>query len=183
MTAHIRKWSMAACLLLILAPWAATAPAGAAEDLPTLTVKALHSQDVYAPGGSYPLALEITVRPGFHINTHQPKEPDLYPTKVKLIGTPELVLAAPAFPPAKTYKPGFSPTPLEVFDGVFLVRTTLTVTKQAIPGPGQVSALVEFQACDDQACLMPEIADLAIPLTVAKPGQTAKPLNPGVFKK
>ena len=177
-----RRLPAPVCLMLICLAWGPGA-ALAAEEPPTLTARVLHSQGAYAQGGSYPLALELTIRPGYHINTDRPQEPDVYPTKAVMQGAPDLSLSPAVFPAARSYKPAFSPKPMQVFDGVILLRATLSVARQAALGQRALKVTLDFQACDDQSCLMPEQLEVALPVKIVPAGQDGPALNPGVFKK
>ena len=181
MTSKFQAMIPALCLLLILLGLAVPCrTAGAAEEPPLLVVRVLHSQSAYAPGGTYPLALELTIRQGYHINSDRPKEADVYPSRAKLTGAQDVTVGPVVFPQPKSYKPSFSSQPMEVFDGRILLRSTLTVAKGAKPGPRQLNASLDFQGCDDQACLMPETLEVAIPAGVGPGGQA---LNQEVFRK
>jgi DsbC/DsbD-like thiol-disulfide interchange protein len=177
-----RKQLAPVVLLSLLLSWLAS-PVLAAEEPPTVAARVLHSRSAYAPGGPYPLILELTIRPGYHINAQRPAEPDLYPTSLKWQDSPDYVLSPAIFPAPRAYKPSFAAKPMEVHDGRLLVRTTLQVSKGAAPGPRNLAAKLEFQACDDQTCLMPETLEVPVSITVAPAGKPGQPLNQELFKK
>ncbi|MBI4799379.1 MAG: hypothetical protein HY794_11775 [Desulfarculus sp.] len=168
-------------LLLSLTLICLTLPALAAEDPPTVTAQVVHSQTAYTPGASHPLVLRFHIRPGFHINTHKPSEPDIYPTNLSWEQNPSLTFAPAIFPSPRSYKPSFSDKPMEVHDGVLDLRLSFTVAATAAPGPQAVKAKLEYQACDDQSCLMPETLEVPVTITVAAKGKPGKPLNSEVF--
>ena len=174
---------VAAALTLTLALGAGAGAAGAAGEAPVITYKVVHSQSAYPQGGVYPLAIELTIRPGYHINSERPAEPDLYPTSLILSCTKECSLSPAVFPPAHAYKPTWQEKPIQVFDGKVLVRFKVTVDKAAKPGQQFFGGRLNYQACDDSSCLMPETLDLSIPLQVVPAGQAVEKLNPAVFKK
>lgn len=154
----------------------------AAEEPATISAQVLHSMNAYAQGGSYPLIIKFTLRPGFHINSQHPAEPDLYPSSLSWQAAPGIALGPDLFPAPRTYQPAFATAPMQVHDGVFSLRTTLKVAKDAAPGARTVTAKLEFQACDDQACLMPESLVVPVSFTVAPAGRPGKRLNPEAFK-
>lgn len=161
----------------------ATAAAWAAEEPPAITYKVVHSQSAYPQGGVYPLAIELTVAPGYHINSERPGEPDLYPTSLILSCTKDCALSPAEFPKAHPFKPPWLPKPIQVLDGKVLVRFHVTVDKAAKPGQLFLGGRLNYQACDDSSCLMPDNLEINIPLTVVPAGQAAQKLNPEVFKK
>lgn len=165
-------------LLTLVAALSATA-----EEPPLLSAKVLHSQVAYAQGGAYPLAIALTIRPGWHINSDRPKEKDLYPTTMLLQCSRDCSFSPAVFPKATNHKPDFSKTALDVFGGTVIVRTTLTVAKDAQLGPQLLGARLSYQGCDDQACAMPDDLEVPIQVKIVPTGQSTAPLNQEIFKK
>lgn len=155
---------------------------GAAEEPPTLTAQVVHSHSAYAQGGTYPLIISLTVRPGYHINAQRPAEPDLYPTSLMWPQAADLSFTPAVFPAPHPFKPSFSDKPFDVLDGTVMVRGTFKVAATAAPGPHQLKAQVKFQACDDQSCLMPETLEVPLAITVSPAGKPGQPLNAQLFK-
>ncbi|MFH1034730.1 MAG: protein-disulfide reductase DsbD domain-containing protein [Pseudomonadota bacterium] len=178
----VRKLVVPALLLTLLLALTA-GPARAAEEPPTLTARVLHSLNAYAPGGPYPLIVELTIRPGYHINDQRPAEPDLFPTTLTWPASPDISFGPAVFPAPRKYKPSFASQPMEVHDGRVLVRATLQVAKTAAPGARELKAKLVFQACDDQSCLMPETLEVPLTVTVAPAGKPGQALNQELFKK
>jgi DsbC/DsbD-like thiol-disulfide interchange protein len=170
-------------LLLGLALSLLAATVLSAEEPPTVTAQVLHSQSAYAAGGTYPLVLRFTIRPGFHINAQRPAEPDAYPTSLKWQESRDLAFNPAAFPPPHAYKPSFTDKSMEVHDGQVNVRVSFKVAPGAAPGPQAAKAKLEFQACDDQSCLMPETLEVPLTITVAPAGKPGQALNQELFKK
>lgn len=170
----------AAALAMVMTGMAA---AWAAEEPPVITYKVLHSQSAYPQGGVYPLAIEFTVAPRFHINSDSPGEPDLYPSSLILSCTKDCTLSPAVFPKAHPFQPPWLAKPIQVLDGKVVVRFNVTVAKAAKPGQQFLGARLNYQACDDSSCLMPDNIDISIALNVVPAGKAAQKLNPGVFKK
>lgn len=184
----VKAWRRTAVRAVALGLTAALAmfmagAAKAAEEPPVITYKVVHSQSAYPQGGVYPLALELTVGPGFHINSDRPGEPDLYPTSLILSCTKDCSLSPAVFPKAHPFQPPWLAKPIQVLDGKVLVRFNVTVDKAAKPGQQFLGGRLNYQACDDSSCLMPENIDVSITLNVVPAGQAAQKLNPEVFKK
>lgn len=171
----------ALCMLLCLTLLGLTFTAQAAEEPPTVTAQVVHSLSAYAPGAGHTLVLRLNIRPGYHINAQTPAEPDVYPTKLTWQPNANLSFAPVVFPRPRTYKPSFSDKPMEVYDGQLDLRLNLTVAATAAPGPQVVKAKLDFQACDDQTCLMPETLEVPVTITVAAKGRPGQPLNSEVF--
>lgn len=155
----------------------------AAEEPATVTPQVVHSLTAYAQGATYPLVLRFTIRPGYHINAQRPAEPDLYPTSLTWQESPDFTFNPAIFPSPRAYQPSFAAKPMEVHDGQLGLRLSFKVAPKAAPGPHVVKAKLEFQACDDQACLMPETLEVPVTINVAPAGKPGKPLNAEVFRQ
>lgn len=178
------KGKSAAGLAVAILGWVLLGLAGTASaDDPPVTARVLYSESAHAPGGTYPLAIELTIAQGLHINSDRPSEPDLFPSKLTLTSAPGLSLGGIQWPLAQPYKPAWAAKPILVLEGKVILRATLSVAKDTRPGQHQLAGKLSYQACDDQSCLMPD--DLTIPLiiNVAPAGSKSQPLNPEVFKK
>jgi len=157
------------------------APAAAEE--PLVSAKVLHSQATYAQGGTYPLAIALTIRPGWSIISDRPKVQGPYPTTLLLQCSTDCSFSPAVFPKTTAQKPGPDQTPVDVFSGTVLVRTTLTVAKNAQLGPQLLGARLSYQGCDDNTCALPDDLEVPIQVKIAPAGQAAAPLNQDVFKK
>jgi len=122
-------------------------------------------------GRSYPLALQLNIVAGMHINANQPDDPNLIPTQVSFTAPPGLSLAQAVFPQAKLVKLGFAEKPLPVFDGVVLLKTVLQVGEGVTPGLYQLSARVSYQGCNNEVCLMPESQEISLTVKVVSAGR------------
>jgi hypothetical protein len=170
-------WLILAALML----WApAMAQAGPSE---VLTAKWWPSANAFARGGTYPMILMLTIKPNMHINSNQPDDPDLIPTKIKFSAAKGLSLSAAGFPQAKKKKLGFTDKPIAVFDGTVLVRTSLTVAKDAKLGEQRLIAKLSFQGCDDNMCFMPENHEVPLEVKIIPAGQKGLPLNRDLFAR
>lgn len=122
------------------------------------------------------IELHGVIRPGYHINAHQPAERWLIPTALTLSSAgstfadfsyPEPIEAEFAFAPGKT---------LLVYEGKFTIRA------QATPAPeGSVQALLRYQACDDTNCLPPVTIETTIGATKRVAAGPAAPPSGGSF--
>ena len=170
-------------LIILAALFVWTAPLAQASPSEVLEAKWWPSADAFSRGHTYPLIIRLKVKPGLHINSDQPGDPDIIPTKIQFSAPPGLSLGPVSFPAAKKVKLGFSDKALAVFDGAVLVRTTLKVAGEAPLGEQQVSARISFQGCDDNMCFMPESLELPLKLKIIPAGQKGLPLNRDLFAR
>ena len=116
------------------------------------------------PGGDIPLAIVLDHDPGWHIHTNRPPTFDKFkpiPTQVRVdVPSDAPITAYPnliQWPQIHTIEADFtgSSDPYPVFDGKAVVYLPLTVAADAKPGTWTVNVFVQFQACDEKACLTP----------------------------
>ncbi len=150
-----------------------------ADDI--LSVRILASVDRLQPGQSQAIALVIKIKAPYHINSETPAEDFLVPTSISFADTEGVRYTSTEFPPAETRDLSFSDMPLEVYEGTFTVFCTLTLDAAYAEKGVKVSGSIQYQACDDNACLPP--AELAFEevLAAAGPGETVGAANSEVF--
>ncbi len=164
--------------LLICAP--ALAQAGPSE---VLEAKWWPSANAFARGQTYPMAIRLSVTPGMHINSNQPDDPDIIPTKVEFTAPGGMSLGPVSFPPAKKIKLGFADKSLAVFDGAVQLRAMLKVAKDAKLGDQQLIAKISFQGCNDNVCFMPETQEVPLLVKVVPAGEKVLLLNKDLFAR
>jgi len=109
------------------------------------------------------LVIDLTIRPGWHINANETLQDNLISTMVNVDKlAPGLRLGAVSYPPATLKTLGFQSEELALYEGQ--VRITMELT-QTDPGPATtlVPVSLRLQACDDKLCLPPERRDLQVP--------------------
>jgi hypothetical protein len=108
--------------------------------------------------------LHFRVANGLHINSHQPSEKSLIPTRLAVVEAPGLNVTAVDFPPGSEYAFQFSPRDkLSVYTGEFVLHAHLT----AQPGEHVLEGGLRYQACDANSCMPPH----TIPVSVTVVGQ------------
>lgn len=106
-------------------------------------------------GGQATFTLVATIREGFHINSNQPLQEYLIPTRVELLTTELFALEKVDYPKAELKSFGFSPDEkLSVYDGTLRLPIALRV-QDADAGTHTVRVAFHYQACNDEICLRP----------------------------
>ncbi len=96
--------------------------------------------------------LNITIRPGWHINSNAPLEDYLIPTQITKNGQK---LEAKQFPKPKIKSLSFNKEKLSLYEGVINIMTEFPPSKKQ-----EASKLaLKLQACSDQVCLAPEVLE------------------------
>jgi thioredoxin:protein disulfide reductase len=123
-------------------------------------------------GGTAQVAVGVTTRAPWHINAHIVTEDFLVPTEVKFIAPPGITVRGAVYPQGIEKKLEFSDKPLRLYEGTVYVGAMIDVAKDAHIDTLSIRAVVTYQACDNQKCLLPDSQEVFIPVPVSSP-QTA----------
>ena len=107
-------------------------------------------------------SLVVRIRPGYHINSNQPAEEYLIPTKLTW-NTPGLE-AQVTYPESELFVSKFSEEAMLVFSGEIEFKTRFKAPPKLPAGLTEISGTLRYQACTDKACLAPTSLDVTIPL-------------------
>ena len=161
--------------LLLLATAALAALAGSANASgPVFSATAKWKGALPESGTTAVLEVEVTVLPGWHVNSDTPLDPYLIPTTASLDLPRGWTATKPTYPPSKVVKLAFSDDNLAVFEGRFLVTIRVSEASGAVR-PDALRGVVEAQACNNQLCLPPAEVAFSVPLGAASPANG----NPG----
>ncbi len=109
--------------------------------------------------------IEVELKPGYHVNSNTPSDEYLIP--LKLTWTPgALEPEGVAYPKPRSEKYEFSPKPLSVFTGNFVLVSRFKVPAKAPAGPGAMVGKLRYQACNDKACFQPKTVEITLPYQV-----------------
>ena len=114
-----------------------------------------------AAGKPQDVELRFRVDPGFHINSHTPKDEFLIPTKLTLDAASVKVLGE-EYPKGHDFKlPIDGGETLDVYQGEFRVMLRMVVPK----GATMLSGSLRYQACDNAACFPPRTLAVKVAVT------------------
>ncbi|MBW2107604.1 MAG: thioredoxin family protein [Deltaproteobacteria bacterium] len=131
-------------------------------------VSAYLSHQTIHPGQSFRIAVVAEIKPGFHINSHQPTEGFLVPTTVEFDTSDTLVFSAISYPRPQLKSLSFSNGKLALYEGEVSFLAQGMVKQNTPKSALSVSGTLRFQACDDKACLMPQQVTFSVPLKVVE---------------
>ncbi|HET6463330.1 MAG TPA: cytochrome c biogenesis protein CcdA, partial [Candidatus Krumholzibacteria bacterium] len=120
-------------------------------------------------GGTAQVAVGVTTRAPWHINAHILSEDFLWPTRVKFIAPPGITVRGAVYPQGIEKKLEFSDKPLRLYEGTIYIGAMIDVAKDAPTDTLSIRAVVTYQACDNQKCLLPDSQEVFIPVAVSKP--------------
>jgi hypothetical protein len=105
--------------------------------------------------------LRFRVEPGFHINSHKPKDELLIPTELKL-DPGSFHIANEQYPPGSHFRLQVgSGEDLDVYQGEFRVALRI----EAPRGDSILSGSLRYQACDNAACFPARTLPVKIAVT------------------
>jgi 2-keto-4-pentenoate hydratase/2-oxohepta-3-ene-1,7-dioic acid hydratase in catechol pathway len=127
------------------------------------------------------VAVGITTRSPWHINAHLVTEDFLVPTEVKFIAPPGITVRGAVYPQGIEKKLEFSDKPLRLYEGTVYVGAMIDVAKDAPTDTLSIRAVVMYQACDNQKCLLPDSQEVFIPVPVSTPQTAVDLAHPDIF--
>jgi thiol:disulfide interchange protein DsbD len=171
-----------ALLCVILLSWAGGITPGEA---PTQVVHArmLLATDGAHPGLTAKAAVEAQVDSGYHINDHKPSLEYLIPTEVRLEPSKQISVEKLVYPKGELKKFAFADQPLSVYQGTLLVGALLNIAPGVSSGNYPLNGKLTYQACNDNACLPPASAPLALTVKVVDRGVPLRRANADVFNR
>ena len=170
-------WLLAVSTLMVLC---GTAPTAAGQP-PTVMIHSVIETDGVHPDTIARVGLEVTLDPGFHVNSNTPLDDFLIPT-VLTIDPPEgFALEGVAFPDAILLEQVGAEEPLAVFEEEFLLGAVLHVDGSLSPGSYAIPGTLRYQACNDLMCFSPTNAEVQFDLNVVPPAQPLTIVKPDFF--
>ncbi|GAB4342470.1 MAG: protein-disulfide reductase DsbD [Calditrichia bacterium] len=148
---------------------------------PIVQLKLFSSVDKMERGESYDIALQVKIKPPFHINSDKPNEDFLIPTTVSFEVPEGVSVGKVRFPEAELKKFEFSETPLAVFENTFYVYTTLTISPDFSGDQIAVGGTFGYQACDNHTCQPPTDVIFKELIPLAKAGESVALMNQEIF--
>lgn len=116
--------------------------------------------------------LKLSIQPGFHLYTAEPKEAfgkdGFQPLSVSLTSLDKNLKLTPEFPAGKQKKDAVMGKVITVYSGEVNVPFQCSWNSPPKPGKQTISLQLEYQACDDQRCLIPVKAPLEFEVTIKK---------------
>ena len=117
-------------------------------------------QIIVEAGKQQVVELRFHVDPGFHINSHKPKDELLIPTVLKLDAASVKVVSED-YPQGSSFRLAIGDgETLDVYQGEFRVKLRVVVPR----GVSTLSGSLHYQACDNAACFPPR--NLPVKVTV-----------------
>lgn len=134
-----------------------------------------------ARGKATPVQFIFHVKPGLHINSNKPTEPELIPTVLHFSLPGDVVIGRVVYPAGKLTSFPFDPKQkLSVYSGDFAIKAHVLAPGSASTGTYTIHANLRYQACADNACYPPKTLPLTFNVNVgsaAHRGHRARPAH------
>lgn len=146
-----------------------------------IAVKVMSSVDKFHPGVSHKIAIEVKIEIPFHINSENPTEDYMVPTAIRFEHKEGMTFGQMEFPPPLIKTLGFSDIPLEVYEGTLVLFGSIKLDSDFMEDEVKVEGILEYQACDENACLAPDELSFSQMFPVADPKEEISPTNQELF--
>lgn len=164
---------------MTLAASAAFAQFGPSE--PIVNTKTMLSVDKLRPGDKFEVAVEATVKDGYHIGAHD--KDALYPAKLTLVAPKGIAFEDPLYPKAE--RKAFPVAPkdvLPVYEGKIIIRVVGHAANDIKQGSITIESKLDTQGCKGDQCYPPQLAQSKVKVNVVGRDQKIMPANSDVFK-
>ena len=144
--------------------------------------------DAARPGDLVALAIVVDIDDGFHINPDPAQalavgdfEP--YPSDVRILEAADgLTLEAVRFPKPHPIQADYADGDLMVYEGQTVFYLPIKVGEEVPPGSQRLKLEVEYQACDEFTCFIPNTVVLEAALPVVGAGKPVNRMNSTLFE-
>lgn len=183
-----RKTSYGAILAMTLffsACFSGAPPALAQSSLPAASAvaspKAYVSLEPVPRGSTFEIGVVVGIMPGFHMNAHKVSEDYLIPTNLTAKPSAGIKALQTLYPEGQSLKLSFSDKPLSVYTKQFTVRAKFSLSANAPLGKMSLPFTLQYQACNDSACLPPVKIPVLAKINIAPAGTKARATSPDIF--
>jgi hypothetical protein len=134
---------------------------------PYLTGRIAISDTLVHPAQIVAVAIRMRLRDNFHIYG-TPVPTGYVPLTITIPGTSDFSLDTPVYPATREIVLESLNETFHILPARLDLRSFVRVAKNARSGEHSLSLQVEFQACDDKTCMMPQALTLQFPVTITR---------------
>ncbi|MCH2201608.1 MAG: thioredoxin domain-containing protein [Fuerstiella sp.] len=130
-----------------------------------------------------PVAIELNVQKGWHINASKPSPDFLIPTKITLRANPKVKVRITRikYPKHKLHRMKEEPEPYHVYDGKVMIYCLLETDAREQSDKTTLQFHIRYQACNDRQCEKPVTEVMTGTLSLADPGDDIKTIHRNRF--
>lgn len=146
-----------------------------------VSVKIYSSADKFKPAESQEIAVEVTIKAPYHINSHTPSEDFLIPISLTFKPAEGINFGKIDYPRSEFKRFSFSKKPLAVYEGKIYIFTSISISADYKGNTVLLEGVLGYQACDDYTCFAPEEVSLIHEIPIAKSGEKINIVNQSIF--
>lgn len=132
-------------------------------------------------GSTFEIGVVVGIMPGFHMNAHKVSEEYLIPTNLTVKPPAGIKEVQTLYPDGTNLKLSFSDKPLLVYTKQFTVRAKFSTSATARLGKMNLPFTLQYQACNNSACLPPIRIPVIAEIDIAPAGAKARAMSPNLF--
>ncbi|RKU27657.1 hypothetical protein C6499_11660 [Candidatus Poribacteria bacterium] len=144
-----------------------------------LSVKDYLSLDKVQPGSQFQIAVVVEIAKGWHVNANPAKE-GFIATEVTLPEVPHFTFGEVVYPAGDVLKLG-SIGEAPVYHDTIAIGIQADLSQTAPVGLSTLDFQLQYQACNDEQCLLPETLDFSVPIEIVGIEETVRRVNETVF--
>jgi thiol:disulfide interchange protein DsbD len=172
-------------LLVTLVVCCGLAGASQAVQLPFQTdpvkLETFTSLSSVSAGGRINVAVVLSTQGHWHVNANKTNDEFLIPTTVEFEVPDGISVVGVVYPEGKEKQLGFSEQPMLLYDGTTYIGAVLEASPDKAPGDATITAVVTYQACDNERCIAPTTIRIPVVIPVTPPTEAIDAENPEVF--
>jgi hypothetical protein len=144
--------------------------------------KIYKSYDSIHPGMTMRIAVKVTIRALWHINSNEPSEDYMIGTNID-VSAAAFELKEIVYPEPEELLLGFSDKPLSVYEGEVYIGAVIPIAADTELGEYKIPVHIIYQACNDASCLPPRSVKKEISIVVVDPETPIKEIHKDIFAK
>ncbi len=180
MSKTVRQFLMCSVAVMLSLHGTAQAQFGRGVDV---DVNTLLSADAVHSGSTLYAAVEMTLEHGLHVNSNEPLEDYLIPTKVTFEMPEGFSLAETIYPESILVVAGGLDDPLAVYEGTFHIGAAIEVAENVMAGDYEIPVKLRYQACDEKQCYAPKKVKRSLTIHVVEAGESITPEHETIFSQ
>jgi len=148
-----------------------------------VTVKIFPYFDKLERGGKCPIAIELTIADGWHINANPAQSEFAIPTEVKITSKQKIKMSKIKYPKHELLQVDGEPQQSHVYGGRVIIYAMLEISAEEMADEAELEVEVKTQACNEKACEPPETKKLVGKRPLANAGDAIKRTHESKFPK
>ena len=146
-----------------------------------LKVEGIVSLDKIPRGSDFQIAVIVNIAPTWHINAHKPLEDIYIPTELALEPQEGISFGEVIYPKPIVKTLSFSSEKMALYEERIVLGLSAKVDQDILSGEKTLKALLRYQACNDELCLIPTDMEITIPLQVVGSNESIKRIHSEIF--